>query len=133
MIKPSLALLFLLGAASAASADTVADRQARALAKALEGKVPGKPQACVTMNLGSEGPHAVTDSVLIYRVNRDLVYRNDLSNACTGISRGQTLLLKPTNNQYCRGDIAHSVDLTIGMNTGSCALGDFVPYRTPGK
>jgi hypothetical protein len=43
------------------------------------------------------------------------------------------MVLKPTVDQYCRGDIVRSVDLSTGMQAGSCGLGSFVPYRTPGQ
>lgn len=108
-------------------------KQAERLDKALKGKVAGKPEACVSMIPGGSRLETISDDVLIYTVNRNLVYRNDLSGTCNGISRGDTLVLKPTGSQYCRGDIAHVADLSIGMRSGSCALGDFVPYRTPGK
>jgi hypothetical protein len=132
--KSMIALtLFAVGGAGIAYAAPLSERQAKELGKALDGKAAGEPVTCVSMMLGTNGPRAVTDEMLLYRVNRDLVYRNDLSGACTGISRGSTLVLKPTNNQYCRGDIAYSVDLTTGMRGGSCVLGSFVPYRTAGK
>lgn len=107
------------------------DKQAKTLAKALDGKVPGAPVACVSMMSGTSRLETLSDDVLLYRVNKNLVYRNDLSGTCNGISRGDVLVLKPTNNQYCRGDIARVANLSAGMQTGGCALGDFVPYRTP--
>lgn len=138
MNRIGLAALALLGATSCAMAANeqqprLSDRQARELAAALKDKVPGKPVTCVSRVLGTDGLHAVSDDILIYRVNRNLVYRNDLSGRCNGISTGNTMVLKPTIDQYCRGDIMRSVDLTTGMHLGSCALGSFVPYRTPGE
>ncbi|MET0363808.1 MAG: hypothetical protein ABW169_04075 [Sphingobium sp.] len=138
MLKTAITLLAAIavsGAALAAGdAPRLSDKQAKALAKALDGKQPGKPVSCVPMNLSSSGgPTAISDEILIYRVNRNLVYRNDLNGRCSGISSGSTLVLQPTTGQYCRNDIAHVVDLTTGMRGPSCALGDFVPYRTPGK
>ncbi|HTH27220.1 MAG TPA: hypothetical protein VL918_01975 [Sphingobium sp.] len=139
MNRISLAALSLIGIAGCAMAANdrpprLSERQARELAEALKDKVPGKPVACVSRVLGgTHGLHAVSDSILIYKVNRDLVYRNDLNGSCNGISRGNTMVLKPTVDQYCRGDIVRSVDLSTRMQVGSCGLGSFVPYRTPGK
>jgi hypothetical protein len=138
MLRKSIIAFMLVGIASSATAaerkpTSLSDRQARDLAKALDGKVPGKPATCVSRMLSTNGLSAVTDGILLYRVNRDLVYRNDLNGSCIGISRGNTLVLKPTNNQYCRGDIAYSVDMSTGMRGASCVLGDFVPYRTAEK
>jgi hypothetical protein len=130
------AALFALGGCTA-TADSepprLTEKQAARLDKALEGKVAGQPVACAG-RVGSTGRlEVISDGVLLYRANRDLVYVNRLSGECSGISRGDTLVLKPTVSQYCSGDIARSVDFSIGMTVGSCALGEFVPYRTPGS
>lgn len=110
----------------------LSDREARDLARALDGKVPGEPVSCVSA-MRSDDLRALGDNTLIYRFSKDLVYRNTLEGACTGLSMGDTLVMRRTTNQYCRGDIATVVNLQSGAQTGSCSLGDFVPYRTPGK
>ena len=109
-------------------------REAQDLARALDGKVPGEPVACVS-STRSNDLRALGDNTLIYPINKDLVYRNTLEGACNGLSMGDTLVMRRRGNtsQYCRGDIATVVNFPSGMQTGSCALGDFVPYRTPGK
>lgn len=133
-----LAALTLIGAAGCAMATNpdrprLSERHARELAHALKDKVPGKPVSCVSRVLGTHGLHAVSDEILIYKVNRNLVYRNDLNGRCNGISTGNTMVLKPTVDQYCRGDIIRAVDLSTGMQVGSCGMGSFVPYRTAGR
>ncbi|HWJ69959.1 MAG TPA: hypothetical protein VNS79_07940 [Sphingobium sp.] len=105
-------------------------REARDLARALDGKVPGEPVSCVTA-LRSDDLRALGDNTLIFRVNKDLVYRNTLNGACNGLSMGDTLVMRRVTSQYCRGDIATVVNLPSGAQTGSCSLGDFVPYMTP--
>jgi hypothetical protein len=133
----ALAALALIGLTGCTMADSrparLTDSQSKELAKALEGKTAGTPVNCVRRQLGTAGLHAVSDELLIYRVNRNLVYRNNLNGSCVGISRGNAMVLKPTNDQYCRNDIVGSVDFTTGMRGPSCALGDFVPYRSAGK
>lgn len=128
--------LFALGGCTAA-ADTeparLTEKQAARLDKAIAGKVAGTPVSCAGRVGSSDRLEVISDGVLLYRANRNLVYVNRLSGQCNGISRGDTLLLKPTLSQYCSGDIARSVNLSVGMTVGSCALGDFVPYRTPGS
>jgi hypothetical protein len=138
MNKISLATLAIIGMTGCAMAardqgPRLSEREAKELAAALKDKVPGKPVSCVSRVLGSDGLRAISDTVLVYKVNRNLVYRNDLNGSCSGISRGNTMVLKPTVDQYCRGDIVRSVDLSTGMQAGSCGLGSFVPYRTPGQ
>jgi hypothetical protein len=108
-------------------------REARDLAKEIEGKVAGAPQSCIS-SLDSSKLRVLGDNVVVYRVNKDLVYRGTLEGACRGLAMGDALVMnRPTATQYCRGDIARSVNFPSGMTTGSCAFGDFVPYRTPGK
>lgn len=135
IIIVALALAALTGTATARERKPapLTERQAKELATALDGKTAGRPEYCVSRVIGRDGLHPVGDGILLYRINRDLVYRNDLSGQCSGIGQGQTLILQPTNDQYCRGDIAFALDLTTGMRGASCLLGSFVPYRTAGK
>ncbi|HEY1125190.1 MAG TPA: DUF6491 family protein [Sphingobium sp.] len=126
--------LILAALAATASAKTdepvkLDPREARDLAKALDGKVAGKPVSCVSTFRG-ENLRAVGDHTLVYRVSKKLVYRNDLQGVCHGLSFGDALVLRVWGNEYCRGDIAHSVNLTSGSLSGTCALGDFVPYTS---
>lgn len=134
-ICATAALLTLGGCTAAADSEPprLTEKQAARLDKAIEGKVAGQPVSCAGRIGSSDRLEVISDGVLLYRANRNLVYVNRLSGECNGISRGDTLVLKPTLSQYCSGDIARSVDLNIGMTVGSCALGEFVPYRTPGS
>jgi hypothetical protein len=97
------------------------------LTKVLDGKIAGKPVNCVS-SINGRNLRAIGDSTLVYQVNRNVVYKNELLGRCTGLSWGDTLVLNVRNSQYCRGDIARVVNLQSGMMSGSCALGDFVPY-----
>lgn len=134
-ISATAALIALTGCTAMADSEPprLTEKQAAKLDKALDGKVAGEPVSCVGRVGSGDRLDVISDGVLLYRANRNLVYVNRLSGQCNGISRGDTLVLKPTLSQYCSGDIARSVDLSIGMTTGSCALGQFVPYRTPGS
>lgn len=105
-------------------------REAKQLAKALEGKVPGTPVACIPTYNGSN-LQVLGDNTLIYKAGRNLVYRNTLQGRCNGLAQGDALVLNLMTSQYCRGDIAKAVNLQSGTLSGVCALGDFVPYRTP--
>lgn len=104
-------------------------KEQKELAGALEGKVAGEPVSCVSA-IGGRNLQAIGDSMLVYRVSSDLVYVNRLDGVCHGLSWGDTLVMRLYGTQYCRGDIAHVVNLPSGTLTGTCALGDFIPYRT---
>jgi len=105
------------------------DRDAAAVDKALAGKVPGQPKSCLSR---FEADRMSThDGLLLFRVNRNLVYRNDANN-CPNLREDDII---QTNlygsSQLCRGDIFQIIDRTGGFTRGACALGDFVPYRAP--
>ncbi|WP_327752547.1 hypothetical protein VVT58_13590 [Sphingobium sp. SJ10-10] len=134
MLRSGLCLgpLLLAGCSGSYEPPKLTEKQTSELERALAGKVAGEKTSCVN-RVSQANLTAISNSVLLYRVSGRLVYRNDLIGSCSGLSRGDTLIIKTWGSQYCRGDMATSADLTTGMVTGNCALGDFTPYRAPGK
>ncbi|MBO9574163.1 MAG: hypothetical protein J7494_00360 [Sphingobium sp.] len=127
---PALLLITLAACTNGAEPQAQLDpKEAQDLAKALDGKVAGKPVSCVSL-LNGTNLRPVGNRTLLYRVNKKLTYRNDLNGACYGLRDGDTLVMHVYSSQYCRGDIAHVINLTSGIMSGSCVLGDFVPYTT---
>lgn len=122
--------LMLAGCAGAYEPRPLTEKQTSELDKALAGKVAGERVSCIN-RFPQSSLKVISDNVLLYRVSSKLTYRNDLIGSCSGLTRGDTLVTRSHTSQLCRGDIANVVDLPAGMLTGSCALGDFVPYRTP--
>ena len=99
-------------------------RQQDELAKALAGLTPGAPVHCLSH-------HQVTSvrpigKTFLYVQGRNKVWRNETSGGCSG--RDDILVSRSSMSQYCSGDIIQTRDRTGGMLTGSCALGEFVPY-----
>lgn len=107
------------------------EKQKAALDKALEGKVAGKAQNCISLTQRAD-LQVISDDILLYKAGRT-VYYNRVIGSCNGLSFGRTLVTNVFGGEICRGDIARVADLQAGMITGSCALGDFVPYRPAGK
>lgn len=126
------AILLVTGCAGGYQAQPLTQKQTVRLEKELAGKVAGEPTACIN-RLPQSDLRVISDSVLLYRVSSRLIYRNDVIGRCTGLQRGDTLITQSYSSQICRGDIARVADLSVGTVTGSCALGDFIPYRTPSK
>ena len=130
-MKAIIPALILLGVAGCATADTkpqaLSPKEQADLNKVLDGKVAGKPVSCVS-SINGRNMRAISDTTLVYQVSRTLVYKNELLGRCSGLSWGDTLVLNLQGSQYCRGDMARVVNLQSGMLSGSCALGDFVPY-----
>jgi hypothetical protein len=99
------------------------------LDKALAGKVAGEKQACIN-HFGTVNMRAISDEVLLYTASSKQVYVNHTIGVCRGLTMGGTLVLRTFGSQYCRGDMAHVVDLVTGIQHGACALGDFTPYTS---
>lgn len=107
-------------------------KQATKLEEELAGKVAGEKVSCIDQQ-PQTNLTVISNNVLLYRVNKRLIYKNELMGSCNGLTFGDTLIVRVFGTQLCRGDLAASANLMSGMTTGSCALGDFIPYRTPGR
>lgn len=104
----------------------------RRLARELAGLTPGKPTDC----LPPTGPQSADSQgyggTIVFRVSDRLKYRNDAGPGCEAYGSRDVILVTQTSyGRLCRGDIARLVDRNTGFTTGSCPLGDFVPYRRP--
>lgn len=106
------------------------DKQAAELDKALAGKVPGEKQSCINRE-PQTNLTVISNNVLLYRVSRKLVYKNELIGSCNGLTYGDTMIVRSFGSQLCRGDFTTTANLQTGITSGACALGDFIPYRTP--
>jgi hypothetical protein len=97
--------------------------------KALAGKIAGEPKNCLSRFESDR--MQVRDGLTLFRVNRNLVYVNDM-NGCSTLREDDIL---QTNlygtSQLCRGDITQIIDRAGRFNRGACTFGSFVPYRTP--
>jgi hypothetical protein len=123
-----------LVAAALASCAPVAPPEARTphaearLQQVLAGKVPGPAMTCLPSH-GTREMITIDDNTILFRRGQT-VYRNDPVGGCPGLASGfYALVTRSTGSGLCRGDIAQVADLGTGMIVGSCALGDFVPYR----
>jgi hypothetical protein len=125
-----MAALLLTGCVGDQTPRPLTPKQTAELDKALAGKVAGEKVSCINREPQSNLT-VISNNVLLYRVSRKLVYKNDLIGSCNGLTYGDTMIVRSFGSQLCRGDFTSSANLMTGMITGSCALGDFTPYRTP--
>jgi hypothetical protein len=136
-MRPSAALLAMLLAGCTTSpreAERAATAEAatqEALGTELAGLVPGEPTACLPEPGRSQLSSKGYGATIVYSASRALKYRSDTTGGCERLARGDTLITRTPIGRVCRGDIATTVDRTTGFQTGSCAFGDFVPYRRP--
>ncbi|HTG38097.1 hypothetical protein [Sphingomonas sp.] len=96
------------------------------LAQQLDGFTAGDAQACLPVNT-TRRTRYYGDTIL-YEVSGRLVYRTDTTGGCN-LERDDILVTQTPIGRLCRGDIARTIDRTSRFQTGSCALGAFVPYR----
>jgi len=132
LIALPLAAACMSGPPSPQAQAAAADRQSEIdaeLAQELAGKVAGTPVSCISTSRVRSSKN-VGDQTLLYEVSANLVYRNDPVGGCSGLQYGRTLITRTPSTQLCAGDIARVADLQTGMETGSCAFSEWVPYRT---
>jgi hypothetical protein len=122
--------LLLAACAGTYEPEPLTAKQEVKLDKALAGLTPGEPVSCIS-RFPQTNLVVISNNVLLYKVSKKLVYRNDLLGSCNGLTRGDTLITQSQGSQLCRGDLARSADLRVGIPTGACAIGDFTPYRKP--
>lgn len=101
------------------------------LARQLAGRVAGEAQNCVSIT--QSGPLEIVDrQTLAYRVG-STIYVNRLRGECPGLRPLNTLIVETHGSQYCRGDRVRTLESGISIPGPICPLGDFVPYRLPGR
>lgn len=94
----------------------------------LAGKVAGEPVRCLPL-FRSQDMVAIDENTVLFRDGRT-IYVNRPLGSCYGLGRSnRALVTRSFTSNLCRGDIARVVDPTTGVHSGSCALGDFVPYK----
>ena len=118
-------------AACATAMSQPEQRSAKAQAtydKLLAGKTAGRPEKCLPLR-SSNDMVVIDDDTILYRNGRT-TYVNKPLGSCSLLGRGSyALVTRSIGSQLCRGDIGTVTDMTSGMTVGSCAMGDFVPYR----
>lgn len=96
----------------------------------LGGRLVGPPQSCLSRRR-ADSMHIVDDYTILYR-DGATTWRNDPPGGCNGLGRpGSAMVSRTIGSQLCRGDIVNIVDNRSGFQSGTCVLGDFVPFRRP--
>ena len=128
-------MMIALAATSLAACESVDSQpqqrsasQQQSFDKALAGKVAGKAESCLPL-YRSNDMMVIDDDTILYRDGRT-TYVNKPLGGCNNLGNGSyALVTRSQGSQLCRGDIAQVTDMTSGVTVGSCALGDFVPFR----
>ncbi len=117
--------LTVASAAPASQQSATMQKQQDALARTLAGLNPGKPVSCISQR-GIDNVQAY-GNVLVYSHGRAQKWRNDTGGGCSHMGQ-DVMVSRSTMPEYCSGDIIETHDQSTGMPTGSCSLGEFVPY-----
>lgn len=116
-------LLFASGAAQAAP-DRTPEAQ---LAKALAGRVAGKPVDCLTL-LSIRSTRIIDKTAILYEAAGGAIYVNRPRSGASSLSRGAVLVTDTHSSQLCSIDIVKLYDTGSRMQLGWVGLGEFVPY-----
>ena len=96
------------------------------LAKALEGRVAGKPVDCISL-FDSRDQQVIDKTAIVYGSGRT-IYVNRPSNA-RDLDRDDIMVSNIHGSQVCKLDIVRTHDRSGFFYTGFVGLEQFVPYR----
>ncbi|HET9354699.1 MAG TPA: hypothetical protein VFO42_00890 [Sphingomicrobium sp.] len=124
-----LAATLVAGCETAGDIPARSDRAQATYERALAGKTAGRAEKCLPLHR-TRDMEKIDDTTILFR-DGNTTYVNTTLGACNGMGdQSYALVTRNVGPQLCRGDIATVTDMTSGMTVGSCALGDFVPYRS---
>ena len=119
----------LIGTAAIAQrGDRPAERDLKLMDTWLAGKVPGRAVSCIPLRQ-IRSTYYVGGRTILYRMRNGTVYRNEPPGGCPGLNSNLALETRNPTGLLCSGEIAHVRDYSQGYSPGSCALGEFVPFR----
>jgi hypothetical protein len=106
--------------------------QAKTVDKLLGGKAAGEPVQCLD-SFRNKNPIRIGNDFLLYRVNANLVYRNELRGSCRLLTNKDYIMVVQSPNGgrgHCNGDQFQMLNRFNGILGPVCAFGEFVPYTT---
>ena len=136
MTKFLSALGFVVAASTMLGAIPAAEAKPRLtgeeqLAKALEGRVAGKPVNCISQAFTSSA-RVFDKTAIIYETGRTMYVQRPRSGA-ESLGQDVVLVTNIYGSQLCSVDIVRLLDRTGFFYRGFVGLGEFVPYTRPPK
>lgn len=126
-IVPTLVLASALLATGVPVQATPSETGEQKLAKALEGRVEGKPVDCINLR-DIRSSRIIDRTAIIYETNNSTLYVNRPSGA-SFLNSNDALVTRTSLSQLCNVDIVRLYDTSSRMEHGSVGLGQFVPYK----
>ncbi|MES1984866.1 MAG: hypothetical protein V4461_07905 [Pseudomonadota bacterium] len=127
-ILPSMILATALMAAGAQTQAASRDTPEQKLAKAIEGRTPGKPVNCINSR-DIRSTRIITGTAILYETNNGTVYVNRPVSGASSLRDGDALVTRTSISQLCNVDIVRLFDTAARFERGSVGLGEFVPYK----
>lgn len=125
----SIAATMLVSAGAVQAAPPNDVRGEAELARALEGRVPGKPVDCLEQR-NIRSTRIIDRSAIIYDTGR-VLYVNRPTSGVNFLDRSDVLVTDTHSSRLCSIDIVRLYDQGSRMQSGSLGLGKFVPYTRP--
>ena len=98
------------------------------IARALAGRVAGKPTDCIYQrNIRSS--RIIDGTAILYEMNDGSIILNRPTSGADFLRRDLALVTKSYSDQLCGVDIVRLYDPVARFESGSIGLGPFVPYR----
>ena len=127
----ALAALVALSSMPAQAAANLNSRGETKLAKALEGRVAGKPVNCINLR-DIRSSEIIDRTAILYRVGAGRLYVNVPRIGQTSLDDDDILVTKTWGSQLCSLDTVRLFNRGARFETGFVGLGEFVPYsKTP--
>lgn len=124
---PSFILVALALSSVSASAASPDARGEAKLAKAIAGRVAGKPVDCITLR-NIQSSEIIDRTAILYRTVGGSLYVNVPRSGQTSLDDDDILVTKTWGSQLCSIDIVRLIDRVSRFETGFVGLGAFVPY-----
>jgi hypothetical protein len=132
-IMKSLIATSLLALSASAMAGTPSDDRSAAgeakLAKALEGRVAGKPVTCIQLR-NIDSSQIIDGTAILYKVG-STTYVNRPTTGASSLRWDPILVTDTHSSQLCSIDTVKLIDRGSHFYQGFVGLGEFVPYRKP--
>ena len=126
-IALALSALLVTSAAQAATKPPLSPQEQ--LAKAIEGRVAGKPVNCIDFR-SIRSSRIIDKTAILYDTGTTLYVNTPVSGA-EWLDRDDIMVTSTSLSQLCNVDIVRLVDQGTRMQSGSVGLGKFVPYTKP--
>ena len=122
----------LIAAGALPAAPPVNARGEARLAKAIEGRVAGKPVSCInTYDIRSS--EIIDGTAIVYHTTGDRLYVNRPASGQQFLHRDDILVTRTSMPELCNVDIVQLLDSGSHFPTGSVNLDAFVPYTKVGR